>query len=228
MKKKLIDAIKAKFVGIDDNTAKRLAERAIAKNEAITTDDDVKVAVDAIELSDVLKSVTDFSADEAVKRYEERYNLEKGEKKSGGQQGEEPKKKPEEKNKPEEKKSEQESELITKIKSLFETELKTVKDEIETLKSGRVSESRKTKLDSILKDLKDYQKKPYARYQLDKMSDDEFEKMLSEVKEEVNDMLAESKANGASVTPAIGGNHRSNGPVKEATKEEIDELMGKF
>lgn len=228
MKKKLIEAIKAKFVGIDDNTAKRLAERAIAKSEAITTDDDVKVAVDAIELSDVLKSVTDFSADEAVKRYEERYNLEKGEKKAGKKEEEKPKSKIEEKPGSEENKGGQENEIIAKIESLFETRFKTVTDELQMLKSGRVSETRKAKLDAILKDLKDYQKKPYSRYQLDKMSDDEFDTLLSEVKEEVNDMIAESKADGASFSPAFGGKHLPNEQEKEATKDEIDAVMDKF
>ena len=232
MKKQLIEAIKAKFVGIDDNTAKRLAERAIAKNEAITNDDEVKVAVEAITLADVLKSVTDFSADDAVKKYEEKYGLEKGEKKEV---------KPTETTKPTEQKPNEvkPSEvtdpadafktLLNEFKETMASEFKSMKDELNAIKTGKLTETRRAQLEAVIKDLKDFQKKPYGRLQLDKMTDDEFQNLLSEVKEEVNDILADNKASSSgSITPALGGGHHEPGQVKEATKDEMDALMGKF
>ena len=241
MKKKLIDAIKAKFVGIDENTAKRLAERAIAKSEAITNDDEVAAAVEAIALSDVLKSVTDFSADEAVKRYEEKYNLEKGEKKKSPE-GDDDGNKPNEPNKPQQKPApqpeggENKQEItLDAIKAMFaeyqkesNKQMQTVLNDIASLRSGRISEARKAKLNEILNPLKDYQKRPYGRIAVDKMSDEEFDAFLSEVKEEVNDIVADNRASGGVVTPALGGSHLPSGPVKEATEKEIDNLMGKF
>ena len=230
MKKKLIEAIKAKFVGIDEGTAKRLAERAIAKSEAITNDDEVAVAVDAITLADVLKSATDFSADDAVKKYEEKYNLAKGEKIQ----------KPEEKKEPEEKQPETkpESDALAQMKALFkelsdgmEAKFKSVSTELAALKLGKISETRRSALDNAIKDLKEWQKKPYSRYQVDKMTDEEFDTLMSEVKEEVNDILAENKASGSRISPALGGIHSDKGgseTVQEASKEEIDALIDKF
>ena len=230
MKKKLIEAIKAKFVGIDDNTSKRLALRAIEKSESITNDDEVAAAVEAITLSDVLKSVNDFSADEAIKRYEEKYNLEKGEKKAVNPK--EPAKKSEGDPGVGPKNPEDPMESFKKLFSDFQkdvtTKLQAVSDDVAAMKSGRITETRKAQLDALLKDLKDYQKKPYGRIQVDKMSDDEFGSFLSEVKEEVNDIVAENRASGASVTPALGGKHSPSGPAKEATPAEIDALVSKF
>lgn len=231
MKKKLIAAIQAKFVGIDDNTAERLAKRILAKSESITTDDEVTVAVDAITLSDVLKSVNDFSADEAVKRYEEKYGLEKGVKKETPKPEEQ---KPEVK--PEEKKKEDPApdpmaafkEMFTAFSKELNQKLQTVSDDVAAMKSGRITEGRKAKLADAIKDLKDYQKKPYGRIKVDGMTEDEFNEFLSEVKEEVSDIISENRASGGVVTPALGGGHTPTGPVKEATDAEIQALVDKF
>lgn len=235
MKKKLIEAIKAKFVGIDDNTAKRLAQRAIDKSEAITNDDEVAAAVEAITLSDVLKSVTDFSADEAVKRYEEKYSLEKGEKKKNPEPEPEPEPKPAPPKPAEPDKPKEDSQLeafkamFAEFQKGFNQKLEAISNDVSAMKSGRITETRKARLDSLLKDLKDYQKKPYGRIQVDKMSDSEFDEFLSEVKEEVNDIVAENRASGGIVTPAIGGGqHLPSGPVKEASDAEIQALVDKF
>lgn len=245
MKKKLIEAIKAKFVSIDDNTAKRLAERAIAKSEAITNDDEVAAAVEAITLADVLKSVSDFSADEAVKRYEEKYNLEKGEKKNKAPEDNsdpkpnptDPKQKPAPQQKEGEGGDNKTAELMEAFKGAlaeqqkeFARQLKELNDGLVSLRNGRITENRKARLNEILniKDLKDSQRKPYGRIQVDKMSDDEFETFLSEVKEEVNDIVADNRASGGVVTPALGGRHTPSGPIKEASKEEMDALVSKF
>lgn len=231
MKKKLIAAIQAKFVGIDDNTAERLAKRILTKSEAITNDDEVQVAVDAITLSDVLKSVNDFSADEAVKRYEEKYGLEKGVKKETPKPEEpKPEVKPEEKKEPK-----PEPDLMAAMKEMFSAfskemnqKFQTVSDEVSAIKTGRITEGRRAKLADAIKDLKDSQKKPYGRIKVDGMTDDEFNDFLSEVKEEVNDIISENRASGGVITPALGGKHAPSGPVKEATDAEIQALVDKF
>ena len=244
MKKKLIEAIKAKFVGIDDNTAKRLAERTIAKSEnGISTEDEIEVAVKAIELSDVLKSVSDFSGDEAVKRYEEKYGLEKGEKKDKSDKDEkdDKDKNPDKGGKSDKAdKSEKDDDnaaafkaLLAELKDSMASKFDSLQNELTAIKSGKISETRKAKLDAVIKDLKDYQKKPYGRIDLGKMSDDEFDSFLTDVKEEVGDALAANKASDSHVSPLLGGGYRQNngkggGDTKEATKEELDALVDKF
>ena len=230
MKKKLIAAIQAKFVGIDDNTAERLAKRILTKSEAITNDDEVQVAVEAITLSDVLKSVNDFSADEAVKRYEEKYGLEKGVKKENPKPEEKPDVKPEEKKETPETPDPMVAfkEMLSAFSKELNQKLQTVSDDVAAMKSGRITEGRRAKLADAIKDLKDSQKKPYGRIKVDGMTDDEFNDFLSEVKEEVNDIISENRASGGVITPALGGKHTPSGPVKEATDAEIQALVDKF
>lgn len=227
MKKKLTEAIKAKFVGIDDNTANRLAERALKKGDPITTDDEVAAVVEAITLSDVLKSVSDFSADDATRKYEAKYGLKNGVPEKSEKDNQDVIK---------EEKQVQETDPLAEMKSLFENALKdltgkidAINSDIVTIKTGKVAETRRAKVDQVIKGLRDSQKKAYARIPVDKMTDEEFETTLAEIGEEVNDIIAENKANGSVVSAPLGGTHRGNETNgKEATKEELDSLIGKF
>ena len=232
MKKKLTEAIKAKFVGIDDNTASRLADRALKKGEPITTDDEVAAAVEAITLSDVLKSVSDFSSDEATRKYEAKYGL-----KNGVPEKEEVKEEPKkEEVKKEEGKKETTPDPLAELKALFTDSLKdltgkmeAMNSEITSIRTGKISETRKAKLDQITKGLRESQKKAYSRIPLDKMSEDEFDTFISDVTEEVNDIIAENKATGSVVSTPLGGRHpEGGGTQKEATSEELDTLVSKF
>ena len=232
MKKKLIEAIKAKFVGIDDNTAIRLADRALRKGEPITTEDEVASVVETITLSDVLKSVSDFSSDEATRKYEAKYGLENGV----------PKKNEKDKEKePEETQPSKEGEKdpMAELKALFATALKdlsgkidSINSDIASLRSGRLAEARKARLEQVIKGLRDSQKKAYSRIPVDKMTDDEFDTLLTDVAEEVSDIIAENKAEDSVVTAPLGVRHHDDGSHggkgKEASKEELDGLMSKF
>ena len=232
MKKKLIEAIKAKFVGIDDNTAERLAKRTIQKGEPITNDDEVQVAVDAISLSDVLKSVTDFSADDAIKKYEEKYGLNKGEKKTDPNNPPEPPKpeppKPNDDGNKEPDVMKAVKELFSAFQNEISQKLQTVSNDVAAMKSGRISETRRARLNELLKDLKETQKKPYGRIDVEKMTDEDFDNFLTEVKEEVGEIISENRASSGIITPPFGGRHEPTGPVKEASEAEINALVDKF
>ena len=139
--------------------------------------------------------------------------------------------------KPEEKKDNppEKPDLMAAMKEMFSAfskemnqKFQTVSDEVSAIKTGRISEGRKAKLADAIKDLKDSQKKPYGRIKVDSMTDDEFDNFLSEVKEEVSDIISENRASGGVITPALGGRHAPSGPVKEATDAEIQALVDKF
>ena len=231
MKKKLIDAIKAKFVGIDDDTAKRLAERIIQKGEPLTTDEEVAAAADAVTLSDVIKSVSDFSANDATRRYESKYNLKDGKPVEGN-----PPAPPAPPTPPKtDEKGGEENADIKAFREMFESFKNGLTQKIEgleagiaSIKSGKVAENRKQRLDALIKDLRDTQKKAYGRISYEKMTDDEFEALLTDVAEEVNDLIAENKAAGAVVSAPLGGVHAPQTEGKEASKDELDALVGKF
>lgn len=230
MKKKLTEAIKAKFVGIDDNTAIRLADRALRKGEPITTDDEVAAAVEAITLSDVFKSISDFSSDEATRKYEAKYGLKDG----VPVKTDEPPK-PEEKEIKKETKKEETGDPVAELKAMFAETLKSfdkkldsLGTEISAIKTGKLTENRKAKIDAIIAPLRESQKRAYARISVDKMSDDDFEGLLNEIQEEVNDIASENKADGSVITAPLGGKHTPPSGGKEASKEEMDALVGKF
>lgn len=230
MKKKLIEAIKAKFVGIDDNTAGRLAERTIRKGDPITTDDEVAASVEAITLTDVLKSVSDFSADDSRRKYEEKYGL-----KDGVPVKKDPADEEKDEKKPAEPKPDAGADPTEALKALFAETLKGLTGKIDALgadisaiKTGKLTETRRARIDAIIAPLRESQKKAYSRISVDKMTDDEFEDLLTEVQTEVNDIESENKAAGSVVSAPLGGRHTTPATGKEASKEEMDALVGKF
>lgn len=79
MKKKLLDALKTKFVGIDGVILERIAEK---KAEGVTDEAKITTIVDGITLQDVVKSYGDYRANEAAKssvsNYEEKHGLKDG------------------------------------------------------------------------------------------------------------------------------------------------------
>lgn len=79
MKKKLLDALKTKFVGIDEVVLERIATK---RAEGLTDESKVTAIVDGITIQDVVKSYGDFRANEAatssVTNYEEKHGLKDG------------------------------------------------------------------------------------------------------------------------------------------------------
>ena len=73
MKKKLLEALKTKFVGVDEAILERMATK---KAEGVTDESQITGIVDGINFQDVVKSYGDYRANEAnvssVKNYEEK------------------------------------------------------------------------------------------------------------------------------------------------------------
>ena len=63
MKKKLLDALKTKFVGIDEAVLDRIATK---KAENVTDESQITAIVDGITIQDVVKSYGDYRANEAA------------------------------------------------------------------------------------------------------------------------------------------------------------------
>ena len=79
MKEKILDALKTKFEGVEGKILEKLAVK-LAKT--VTTDEEVKTAVDGVTFQDVLTSYGDSRADDAqktaVKNYEKKHGLKDG------------------------------------------------------------------------------------------------------------------------------------------------------
>ena len=185
MKKNLIAALATKFEGVDAKILSRIADK-IMSDKTIESEEDVNSAVEEVTFADILKHYGDSRATEATRKavsnYEKKHGIKDGKpielQEQENDDDDDPdgtKKKPQQSN--------QDNEL-TKLLKQMSAKMDEQAEEIKQLKLGKVAESREKVLDGVIKDLKESQKKPYKRYTLDAMSDDEFDDMLQQLMEE--------------------------------------------
>lgn len=225
MRKDILDALKAKFLGVSDTILGRIADK-IAKTA--TTAEDVKTAVDGVTFQQVLESYGDSRATEAqqtaVQNYEKKYGLKEGKKVDGGKPEIEPEPKPDP--------NKGGDDLSKTIAAAVAAAMKPLQDEIANFKQGRVKETRKQQLGAVIDKLPENLRKGYSRISVDDLSDDEFNAMLGEVSTEVDGIAKETIARGAVMGRPFGnagkGAQTGAGAAKEATAEEVAEVVGKL
>ena len=148
MKKKLLEALKAKFVGIDEAILDRIATK---KAEGLTDESKITALVDGITIQYVIQSYGDYRANEAnvssVNNYEEKYGLkdgkpvEKGGDGNGSGTGKEGKK------------TYTADELDSYLNTKLEEKWKPYQQEIETYKAEKAKSERQTLITSKAKEL---------------------------------------------------------------------------
>lgn len=230
MKKNLITALATKFEGVDAKILSRIADK-IMSDKTIESEEDVNSAVEEVTFTDILKHYGDSRATEATRKavsnYEKKHGIKDGkpiELKEQEDDDDDPdgtKKKPQQSN--------QDNELAKLLKQMA-AKMDAQAEEIKQLKLGKVAESREKVLDGVIKDLKESQKKPYKRYTLDAMTDEEFDEFIEEVTGEVAEVVKENKAaEAAGFNPLLGGQRHGNEDAnKPATDAEVDAIVGKL
>lgn len=225
MKKEIIDALTAKFEGVDAAIIGRIADK-LAKTA--TTSELVKSAVEAFTLQQLLTSYGDSRATEAtlsaVKNYETKYGLKDGVKKAQdgegneGAEGKDPKTNS---------KKNEGDDIATAIANAVAAAMKPLQDEIVNLKQGRVTETRKQKFGAIVGKLPETMRKGYNRINVADMTDEDFTTLLSEAAAEVDAIVSETKARGAVMGRPMGkgGNEASKTGVQQATDAEAKEVV---
>lgn len=238
MKKKLITALATKFEGVDAKVLDRIAEN-ILKNKTVETDEDVNSAVEEETFADILKSYGDARATEATKtavtNYEKKHGLKDGKPVTGegdgsgdgsgnggdggkGGRGSNSK----------------DDERFAELKELIAgmgKKMDGISAEVTAFKAGRVKETRQAQLAEILKPLTETQRKAYSRLAVDSYSEEDFAKLLDEVKGEVVDLSKEVRSGQNSFgIPLGGGNDHGNGGggEKEATDAEVQAVIEGF
>lgn len=217
--------MKAKFLGVSDTILGRIADK-IAKTA--TTAEDVKTAVDGVTFQQVLESYGDSRATEAqqtaVQNYEKKYGLKEGKKVDGGKPEIEPEPKPDP--------NKGGDDLSKTIAAAVAAAMKPLQDEIANFKKGKVTETRRQKLGAVIDKLPENLRKGYSRISVDDLSDDEFNAMLGEVSTEVDGIAKETIARGAVMGRPFGHGGKNAptgaGAAKEATAEEVAEVVGKL
>lgn len=247
MKKKLIEALATKFPGVDAKDLGRIADNLI-RTKTLTTDEDVNSAVEEVTFADILKSYGDSRAAEAsktaVSNYEKKHKLKDGkavqtdddddpDDDDPDKDGDDPDKdgkKAGAKKTP--KKKDEDSELVKMLKSI-NAKLDAQAGEIAAMKRGEVSKTRKARVAELIKGLSDTQKKAYNRIAVDDLSDEDFDTLVGEITEEVNELTQEAKAGGGAFgLPLGGGNHGNDGGSDKdkgaATDAELKEVVDGF
>jgi hypothetical protein len=221
MKDKLLALLKTKFTGVSEALLIRMAEK-LAKT--VTQEDQTDAAVEAVTIQQIIEAESDRRVTEAVKtaqktaiqNYETTHGLKDGLKTVTGDAVPEP-------TKPNTgAKVELTLEAIT---AAITAATRPLADEIVALKTGKVSETRKQKLETVISKLPETLRKPYVRIPLTDMSEDDFETFITETTTEVENMSAELSSKGAVFTPpAGGGKPQGNAP----TKEEVEKLVSQL
>lgn len=145
MKKKLLEALKTKFVGIDDAILERMATK---RAEGLTDESKITTIVDGITIQDVVKSYGDYRANEAatssVSNYEEKHGLKDGKPVTKGVNEETGK---------EGKKTYTADELDSYFNTKLEEKLKPYQQEIDAYKAEKAKSERQALIISKAKEL---------------------------------------------------------------------------
>lgn len=232
MKKKLISALATKFEGVDAKVFDRIADN-ILDRKTIESDDDVEAAVAEITIQDVLKSYGDARATEsartakrnAIKEYERRYKLKDGKRVAQKDDDDDPDPDPDD-----DSDDKDPTGVLAAMKKMFgalEKKLDDANSEIAAMKLGKVTETRKAKVNELIKDLTEAERRPYSRILVDSMTDEEFNAYLEEVKADAQNIAEEKAANGASFLPPLGGKS-GGGQPKEPSDAEVEEVLSKM
>ena len=223
MKQKIIEALKARFSGVNEQILNRIAEKLV---KTVTTDEQVQPAVDGVTFQQIIDGEADRRATDAtqtaVTNYEKKYGLKDGQKAQagGGAEPDDPTKK--------HNTGATGGELtLEAITAAISAANKPLLDRIASIETGKVSETRKQKLDAIIGKLPEQLRKPYSRIPLTDMTDEDFETFLTETTTETEGVIADLTAKGSVLRPpAGGGSTKTNN--KEATKEELDAVISKL
>lgn len=145
MKKKLLEALKTKFMGIDEAVLERMATK---RAEGLTDESKITAIVDGITIQDVVKSYGDYRANEAaassVSNYEEKHGLKDGKPVTKGVNEETGK---------EGKKTYTADELDSYFNSKMEEKWKPYQQEIDAYKAEKAKSERQALITSKAKEL---------------------------------------------------------------------------
>lgn len=212
MKQKILEALKAKFVGVNANVLNRIADK-LAKT--VTTDEEVATAVAGVtqDFIEIIESYGDSRATEAqqtaVANYEGKYGLKEGKPIGGAGAG-----KTADNAKP---KAENADTVPAWAQAIIDSN-KSLTERLNRMDGERTTATRKQQLATIVEKLPKSLRKPYERISVETLSDDDFNALVGDVTKEVDGLVSDIKARGAVFgRPAAhnGGNNQGDALTKE-------------
>ncbi len=224
MKAQLLDALKAKFEGVNESILNRIATN-LAKT--VTEEGQVTAAIDGVTFQKVLDSYGDSRATEAqqtaISNYEKKHGLKDGQKVEidGGTPSTQQNKEPE-------KPAGVAYDMPDWAKAILDAN-KAITDRLNQLDTERTTASRRQQLSDIIQKLPDYQRKAYERTPIDDISDDKFAELMETISTEVDGTLKEMQAKGVVFgKPTANNGTGLTGKSKEATEAEAQAVVDKL
>lgn len=218
MKKEILEALKAKFVGVSEAILNRIADK-LAK--IVIKQEDVATAIEGVTFQQVLESYGDSRATEAqqtaVTNYEKKHGLKDGKK------VEEPK--PTEQPKPNEETKPGKEYMPAWAKALIDSN-KTLSDKLSAMEGEKIATSRKSSLEAILKNAPEKIRQRYEKdfVRMTFKDDEDFNSWIGEITPDVEAIKNEYQAKGGVVTRpkagAAGGKGEEKNPYLEARIKE--------
>ena len=223
MKQKLLEALKAKFPGVNANVLNRIADK-LAKT--VTTDEQVTTAIAGVtkEFIEIIESYGDSRATEAqqtaVQTYETKYGLKDGQKidngggSQGGQQGG---------TQTVQTQSAGVEQVPARAQALIESN-KTITERLNKMDGDRTTATRKQQLSTIIEKLPENLRKAYERTPVDGLTDEQFNTLVGEITTEVDGIVNDTRAKGAVFGRPAAQNGGSSSQGNELTKEQIEAI----
>ena len=212
MKSQILEALKAKFVGVSEAILSKYAEKLAKK---VLKEEDVATAVEGVTFQQILDSYGDSRATEAsqtaVSNYEKKHGLKDGKAIEGGAS---------------QNQNQQPDDVPAWAKALIDDN-KRFKEMFESNAKERVTASRKQKLNAVIEKLPASLRKAYERTSIDTLTDEEFDTLITEVEAEVGEIGNNIQARGAvfgQPSKPIG----KSANAKEATDAEAEAVVGKM
>lgn len=223
MKEQILAALKTKFPGGNANVLGRIADK-LAKTA--TTDEQVTTAVAGVtqDMIDIIESYGDSRATEAqqtaITNYEKKHNLKDGVKAGGGTGGEHGTETGENNG------AGEGAEAVPEwAKTLIDTN-KALSERIAKMETERTTSTRKQQLMGVIGQLPDALKKAYERTPLDNITEEEFATLMTDVKAEVDGIMAERRTKGAVFGRPTGHNTHDSQELSKEQQEAITHRDG--
>lgn len=224
MKQKILEALKAKFPGVNANVLNRIADKLC---KTVTTDEQVTTAVAGVtkEVIEIIESYGDSRATEAqqtaVQTYEQKYGLKDGVKidngggSQGGQQGG---------TQTVQTQQTAGGEQVPAWAQAFIDSYKTITERLNKMDGDRTTATRKQQLSSIIEKLPENLRKPYERTPVDGLTDEQFNTLVGEITSEVEGIVNDKQAKGAVFGRPSAQHGGSSSQGNELTKEQMDAI----
>lgn len=223
MKQKILEALKAKFPGVNANVLNRIADK-LAKT--VTTDEQITTAIAGVtkEFIEIIESYGDSRATEAqqtaVQTYETKYGLKDGQKidngggSQGGQQGG---------TQTVQTQPAGGGQVPAWAQALIESN-KTITERLNKMDGDRTTVTRKQQLSTIIEKLPENLRKAYERTPVDGLTDEQFNTLVGEITTEVDGIVNDTRAKGAVFGRPAAQNGGSSSQGNELTKEQLEAI----